>query len=471
MAIARITDQIVRVVDDTQSSAKELFEPVLRIGVTGLSRAGKTVFITSLIANLLDRSRMPQLKAEAQGRVIAAFLQPQPDDTLPRFAYEAHLRALNSPEPHWPASTSSISQLRLSFRSRPPGLWNSLRGPRVLHVDIIDYPGEWLLDLPLLKMSYAEWCDKAFAQAKSRHALAADWLALNADADPKSALDEPEAEKLAQGFTAYLHAAKNAGMANCAPGRFLLPGDLAGSPALTFAPLKRPDKPRKNTLYRSFERRYEAYKSQIVKPFYRQHFSKIDRQIVLVDALGSIEAGPPAVEDLRAALADILPSFRPGKNGFLAKLIGKKTEKIMFAATKADHIHHSQHPRLTGFLEALLQEAKQKAEWKGAKTRTLSLAALRATVEQRTTHQGEALDLIRGSLLDGQSDVALHGGDLPADPARLLGPAHIGDAAWPDGLGFDLPAFAPPKPEDKAPRGLAHIRMDQAAEFLIGDRL
>lgn len=60
-------------------------EPSLRLGVTGLSRAGKkTVFITGLVANLLDRGRMPQLRAAAQGRIEVVYLQPQPDDTLPR---------------------------------------------------------------------------------------------------------------------------------------------------------------------------------------------------------------------------------------------------------------------------------------------------------------------------------------------------------------------------------------------------
>ncbi len=471
MAIARITDQIVRVMDDTQSGAKELLEPVLRIGVTGLSRAGKTVFITSLIANMLDRARMPQLSAGAQGRIEAAFLQPQPDDTLPRFAYEAHLRALLSPAPRWPESTSSISQLRLSLRTRPKGLFRGLRGARVLHVDIIDYPGEWLLDLPLLRMSFAQWSKKALEQAQSRETLAAEWLALSQNQDPQSALEEAEAQKLAEAFTAYLDAAKSAGFANCAPGRFLLPGDLAGSPALTFAPLWRPEKPRRGSLYRAFERRFEAYKSQIVKPFFRQHFSKLDRQIVLVDALGAIDTGPAAVQDLREALADILPVFRPGKNRWLSWLTGKKIERILFAATKADHIHHHQHPKLTGFLEALLQEAKQVADWKGAKTRVMSLASLRATVEQRASHEGEVLELVRGVLTGSGKEVALHPGDLPADPARLLEPARTGAQDWPEGLGFDLPEFAPPLPEDKAPEGLAHIRMDQAAEFLIGDRL
>lgn len=473
MGIADIADQIARVIDDTQNGAKELLEPVVRVGVTGLSRAGKTVFITSLIANLLDRSRMPSLKAEAEGRISASFLQPQPDDTIPRFAYEAHLRALNAPAPFWPESTSSISQLRLSLRLRPVGLLRSMRGQRVVHIDIVDYPGEWLLDLPLLKQSYDEWSAQALALAgtPARAELAADWLVQTCEADSAAKLDEPQAQALANAFTHYLQAARSAGFSNCAPGRFLLPGDLKGSPALTFAPLERPAKARSSTLYGAFERRFEAYKKQIVKPFFRDHFARIDRQIVLVDALGAIDSGPAAVEDLRAALSEILTSFRPGKNHMLSRLTGKKVEKILFAATKADHIHHTQHPKLTVFLEALLTEAKDAANWKGAETEALSLAALRATVEQTTKHEGELLDLVRGCLLESGKEVALHPGDLPADPARLLTPARQGALAWPEDIHYNLPNFAPPKLGDTAPHGLAHIRMDKAAEFLLGDKL
>ena len=94
MIISTIADSVTRGAEDVAGRVSEaLFEPVIRLGVTGLSRAGKTVFITSLVANLLDRGRMPGLAAAADGRIVAAFLQPQPDDTVPRFDYETHLGA------------------------------------------------------------------------------------------------------------------------------------------------------------------------------------------------------------------------------------------------------------------------------------------------------------------------------------------------------------------------------------------
>ena len=166
MPFNRLTDGIARRIEDTLGDlGGAIFEPVIRLGVTGLSRAGKTVFITSLVANLLDRGRMPQLTAAADGRVLAAYLQPQPDHSVARFAYEDHLDALTGPDPRWPESTRSISTLRLSLRMAPSGLLG-VAGPRTVHLDIVDYPGEWLLDLPLMNQDFADWSTAAIATAR-----------------------------------------------------------------------------------------------------------------------------------------------------------------------------------------------------------------------------------------------------------------------------------------------------------------
>ena len=75
-----------------------------------------------------------------------------------------------------------------------------------------------------------------------------------------------------------------------------MPGDLEGSPALTFAPL--PDlgegRARTGSLRAMMERRYEAYKTHVVKPFFREHIARLDRQIVLIDAMQALNAGPGA---------------------------------------------------------------------------------------------------------------------------------------------------------------------------------
>ena len=471
LVISTIADGITRTVEgigDTVSGA--FFEPVIRLGVTGLARSGKTVFITSLVANLMDRGRMPQLVAAADGRITAAFLQPQPDDTVPRFDYETHYAALTADRPRWPDSTRAVSELRLSLRVRPTGLLGGLQGPRTVHLDIVDYPGEWLLDLALLDKTYAQWSDEVLGRIAGRSQASA-FLARVQATDGAAPHKEPVARDLTETFTAYLHAARKDGFYDCTPGRFLLPGDLAGSPAITFAPLPEAGNAPRKSLAREMARRFEAYKAQVVKPFFRDHFSKIDRQVVLVDALGAINAGPRAVEDMRHAMADILSAFRPGRNAFLTQLLlGKRVEKILFAATKADHLHHSQHTRLTAIMEALTRDARDRADFAGAQTQAMSIAALRATTEETIAHEGHELDCVRGTLLDTGKRAAFYPGALPEDPNRLLSPAREGAESWLD-ADYKIMRFAPARLTLKPGEGPPHIRLDRAAQFLIGDRL
>ncbi|WP_126976922.1 YcjX family GTP-binding protein [Frigidibacter oleivorans] len=475
MGIGDIADGLARGVGGLGASVTEaFFEPVIRLGVTGLSRAGKTVFITSLVANLLDRGRMPQLRAARDGAIEAVFLQPQPDVTVPRFDFETHLAAMTGPDPHWPDSTRAVSELRLSFRVRPQGMLGGLRGLRTVHLDIVDYPGEWLLDLGLMDRSYADWAGEVLDRIASRPE-AADFLAAAGATDGSAPMAEPVAKRLAEAFAAYLVAARAAGWADCTPGRFLLPGEMAGSPALTFAPLMKPATPGRGSLWREMERRFEAYKSKVVRPFFRDHFARIDRQVVLVDALGAIHAGPRAVDDLRRAMAEILSAFRPGRAGWLTQLLGgRRVERILFAATKADHLHHSQHPQLTAIVEAMLREARDRADFAGAKTAAMSIAALRATVEEDLPHEGGTLPAVRGRLLDPATgrlrQAAFWPGDLPADPAHLLVPARQGADRWLD-ADYGAMAFLPAVLRLAPGEGPPHIRLDRAAEFLIGDRL
>jgi predicted YcjX-like family ATPase len=137
----------------------------LRLGVTGLSRSGKTVFLTALVNNLIAGARLPVLAASAEGRIMRARLEPQPDDAVPRFAYEEHQASLSGPDRRWPQSTRRIAQLRLTIEFESAAGW--VGGSSSLKLDLVDYPGEWLLDLPLLDKSYAEWSRETLAASET----------------------------------------------------------------------------------------------------------------------------------------------------------------------------------------------------------------------------------------------------------------------------------------------------------------
>lgn len=470
----------------------------LRLGVTGLSRSGKTVFITSLVHNLTralamgkgKKTHLPVFRALADGRIVSAHLDPQPDYSVPRFAYEEHLRALTGPDRHWPQSTRRISELRVSleYKSKSWSIRKIGQATARLDIDIVDYPGEWLLDLPLLSKTYAQWANETLeaASAPARAAIAADWRAAAAAADPKSRYDEETAQKLSHLFATYLKQAKGEkfALSTLPPGRFLMPGDLEGSPALTFAPLPvvEGEEFPYRSLGREMERRYEAYKTHVVRPFFRDHFARLDRQIVLVDTLAALNSGPAAVRDLETALADVLLAFRAGRSNLLTTIFRPKIDRILFAATKADHLHHTSHDRLEGILRHLTSRAIERAEGVGAKIDVIALAAVRATREAMVKHEGEQLSAIVGTpikgerigdeVFDGAAEGAIFPGELPGNPSE----AFEGDALalTDEEAEFRFLKFRPPVAllgKDCAPLPLPHIRLDRGMEFLLGDKL
>ncbi|MEL6873705.1 MAG: YcjX family protein, partial [Pseudomonadota bacterium] len=62
---------LVQTATDAATTARrslgEYASPTLRLGVTGLSRAGKTVFITALVRNLTEAHRLPAFEASRSG--------------------------------------------------------------------------------------------------------------------------------------------------------------------------------------------------------------------------------------------------------------------------------------------------------------------------------------------------------------------------------------------------------------------
>ncbi len=461
-------------------AGQNIWQPTLRLGVTGLARSGKTVFTTALVNHLVRGTPLPAFRPAAEGRIRRARLAHQPNDDVPRFAYEANLEAL-ARERRWPGSTTRISELRLDIEFERASRWRS--GPATLTLDIVDYPGEWLLDLALIDATFADWSRGVVAAARrpERAGAASPWLRQLATLDPAAAADEAVAATAAETFRGYLQLQRQSpeAVATTPPGRFLMPGDLEGSPALTFAPLDlSPDfEIAPGTLAALMQRRFESYKARVVLPFFREHFQRIDRQIVLVDVLAAVDGGPAALAELEEALDRVLVAFSAGRNTFLSRIFAPRADRVLFAATKADHVHHTSHDRLERLLRLLVARALKRTEAAGARVGTVALASVRATRETSVSEGREVLRAVAGTpeagervgeeVFDGEAEAAIFPGELPADPKSVLD-----GAVEPGSLRF--PRFRPPRiGRDAAgrPDALPQIRLDRALDFLIGDRL
>lgn len=486
-SLTTFTDEARIALDTLSGRAAGLFSPSLRLGVTGLSRAGKTVFISALVHNLIHGGRLPLFEAQKSGRIARAFLEEQPDDAVPRFQYEDHVAALVN-DRLWPASTRAISELRLTIEYESASGWNRLFSAGRLSVDIVDYPGEWLLDLPLLGKSFADFSREAveLATLPVRSDLSQAWRELASTINPDADADEMIARRLAESFAAYLKACKldERALSTLPPGRFLMPGDLEGSPALTFAPLMTlaQGRPRSGSLHAMMERRYEAYKAHVVKPFFREHITRLDRQIVLIDAMQALNAGPAAMADLERAVTEILSCFRPGRGNFLTDFFSRRIDRILVAATKADHLHHESHDRLQAIVRRLTDRAVARANFSGAAVDVVAMAAVRSTREGTVKQGRETLpviigtplkgETINGETFDGKAETAIFPGDLPEKVDAVFDSSGSSpDSAEP---AIRFVRFRPPKLERTAEGvtlSLPHIRLDRALQFLIGDHL
>ena len=433
----------------------------VRLAVTGLSRSGKTVFITSVVHHLLDGHGLPFLQAVHDGRYLGARIEgEQRSDHFPYARFHADLTAQ---PPRWPKATERLSSLRLelAYRTRSVVL-RQVQPVQHLTLEIIDYPGEWLLDLPLLEQSYAQFSHEALALAEQplRREAAAEWLAQTADFDADGPENDAAISAVADSYRRYLvRCHGELGLSRVQPGRFTNPGDLDGSAVLRFCPLP-PGEIRPRTNRARMAERYERYREEVVRRFYEEHFSRFDRQIVLIDLLGALNAGPTHFADTQDTLALILKSFRYGSSSLLTRLFSPRIDRLLFAVSKADHVAPNQHPALKQLLELMIRPAARQARYEGIQTEVMTLAALRCTEVVRTEHQGQVLSCVRGLLRDSARETVLFPGEIPPD---LPEPDD-----WLSGR-FRFKAFAPRRLVPSASG--QHIRLDQALQFLIGDKL
>jgi len=448
------------------------------LAVTGLTRAGKTVFITSLVHNLLSAMHSPfrlaLLKAVGEGRLLSARLDGGAAPGLPRFPYGRNIERMAESPVEWPPPTTDISEIEIDIRFTPASAIGKLIGmlgvnAATLKLKIVDYPGEWLLDLPLLTQSYAEWSRAMLRlwRRPSRAELAKEFLALVSVLSPDGAWNEEKAKCAHELYCAMLLAGRDrCRLSYLQPGRFVCPGGLGEESYLWFAPLDvghGVDALKPGTLGGQMQERYDTYKREVVEKFYQQHFRMFTRQIVLVDVLGALLAGREAFEDTRVAIEAILQSFRYGSGHTLARLLGGvRIDKVLFAATKADHVPEVQRDHLVSLLRNMAALPALELSGRRADIDVEAIASVISTKEDVQEIDGHQVQVVVGKPIGSETQAKFFVGNVPARPPR--------PEAW--GSPFlNIPVFEPPVIDPSPVDGIAHINLDVALDHLIGDRL
>ncbi len=444
------------------------------LGITGLSRSGKSTFITSLINQLVshENASLPGFAPVLGGSLLWVKRHPLEDKKLPGFPYDDAYGRLCEQVPQWPESTVDVSGCLLELRLKRSGsTLNPLKSDEFsLYLELRDYPGEWLLDLPLREMSYSRWCGQCSAQytQSPRSQLLGPLLDELQNIDPLDLVDEKQLQDLNQRFVEFLRACKTSDkrLSLIQPGRFLIPGHVDDQEALCFIPLLNCGgytegqlaSAHKNSFFKVCERRYQSYIKNLVEPFYKTFFSRIDRQIVLVDIVNALNSGPDYVDDMRQALSNITDSFSYGRRNRLMQLFSPKIDKVVFAATKIDQVLSEDHEAVRQLLSVVVKQAYSNAQHQGVLPQCEATAAIRSS--QEIDRQGQ--HGIVGTGVDGKPIGYIH----PKIPARI---PERDD--WAPFVEWRIPELKPPlglsyQNSDPIP----HIRMDTVLNILIGDK-
>lgn len=448
--------QSLDVIASALAGASPLNHGSYRIAVTGLQRAGKTVFVTSFVHALLHAKDAP---VEAfpffpwRARLREVELQDIPG--LPRFPYAERLDGLLAEPPRWPAPTEGLSGVRVRLRLAPSRrLDRRLLEPQTLHIDLIDYPGEWLLDLPLLSLDYEEWSEQMeeLASAGSRVALSADWMAQARALDPAGREDAFALARIGAAYVDYLKRCRAEGLSRLQPGRFL--GNDTPLEQLFF-PMSRARSGRAGTNGAALARRYEAYR-RLVRQFYSQVFGRLRRQVVLVDLLTALQRGQESFADLALATRTVVEAFEELRHPLARLLPLGRLDRLSLVATKADHITSGQLNNLVGLLRDMLGEPFMRAN--ARQSGLLAIASVRATTQETRLWQGEALQFLRGVPIGRTDAVEVRPGEIPGQiPDR---------ESW-NSFVFNIREFAPPRLGAPFDRPLPHINLDKVLQSLI----
>ncbi len=436
----------------------------IRIGVTGLARAGKTAFLTSVAANLLalgaGRPVLPALARKAAGRNLRVSIAPSGAACLPRFDLARHLAALTADPPAWPERTSSASLLALDLVLDRQHLGATLPPARV-RLELLDYPGEWLLDLPLIRTSYEDW-SRATLRRLDGQTLAREFLAFSAALPAGAPADEALAATGHRLYRAMLHRMRDeAGLSLLQPGRFLMPAPGPEPAWIPFFP-----NAGRGGLHDLMARRYAEYAAFVQADLAEPMFGNLDRIVVLADLLSALSAGEAAFADAAGALAAAAGALRWRWSLMEAAMaLGRlqrpprAVSRVAYAATKSDHVAARQRGNLAALLRAVASPPGAAPE---VRTAYLPIAAVRCTEDFVWTLDGRPVSAVRGRRIGDDRMLRSYPGEVPDRPP---------DAAFWAHPFLQLPVFEPQRPPDAGRGGVPDLGLDELLLFLLDGAL
>lgn len=417
----------------------------IKIAITGLSRSGKSVFITSFIDQLLNAQDL-FLHVKSSKKYKTTLQAPK--ISMKRFDYY-HFSKQIKKEHIWCDSTNGVSKALLKIKSKGTLPILSDDG---FYIEIIDYPGEWILDLTMLLHTYNSWSNEVIS-----------WL--NEIDDEKAKLYLSKIESLSTNETSNaletsLHAEyakllkhlKKKHYSFLTPGRFLVPADLKDDPILLFAPLKKSN----SKLYKAFKKRYEIYVKEVVKKLHLDYFRGFDRQIVLIDVIKALQNGDECYADMQRALKSMLDIYTHAQGNLLSQIFNPTIQNVAFVATKADLVPSLMHNNYLSLLNEMSEDIRIKLQELNIKISSHIVAAVKCTQNIMSQKDGQKIPTLRGIDAKSGKMVEVYPGKMPSSfPTN-----------W-NQNSYMYEEFLPPRKEYNSNEAFANLHVDKVIWEMI----
>lgn len=445
---------------------RKLTKRPISVAVTGLSQAGKTVFLTSLIDHLIQGGEESLERFAEEDLSFSARPLPVPTDRT-RFPYRLNLEKLRGTSPDWPEPTSGISEFRLELAVRS----GTRRKCRRIELRLVDYPGERLLDLPLLEKDFPTWSEETLRRARTapRSELSEDWLAeIRTLAECPQAAEDADGTRLVAEYRRYLETCRENGLPFVQPAALVCQSHEEHDVPVEFCPLPPEVLEAKGGIGSRFEDRYETYTREHVRPFSRR-VARAKRQIVLVDVLDVLRKGVHSYNDTRECLREILEGYgyRRRRHPLSPlRLLDRwnSIERVAFVATKADQCGRSTRGNLKHLLRELVAPKRQDLSVKHGDIglRVDFVASHRSTEDASKEYDGQQISCLRGRRADrDENEGVWFPGEIP--------PEWPEDDWDPEEKQFDFPDFLPTRAPKRDGALIEHINLDDVIFYMIED--
>jgi len=328
-----------------------------RIGITGISNSGKTVFLTSLINHLKDHD--PEFfRIGSSGDIsIEQFTSIKNEDEHQRkqFNYDLYRDTLVN-KLNWPEKTTDSSYYNCSFVRSD---WGSTKSV----LEFFDFPGERMADFKIFEKSdFIEWSEyilKDLADFKDTRELASCYLSyIKKDKIDESGLIDNYKRALGKLFLGYkpvispttFQLSKNGSVIETMDLNEIVKTRHCGlDESSQFTPIPTEMAEDYPQIAAKFSENYRRYRKEVVMPLF-SYLKECHRLIVLIDVPTLLAAGSVMYNDSQKMLKQLFEVLGPGSTMFdkflktFAELFIPKwypagITRVAFACAKGDMIH------------------------------------------------------------------------------------------------------------------------------------